>query len=106
VPAKHNLGALVGAAGEEIVPPGTLRRGQGLAGLFSTPDPAPITPQAALSTSPSAAAGPKALPVRKVASYRIEPELARRVKIYAAIHDLNDYEVVEAALRAYLAGRE
>jgi hypothetical protein len=39
---------------------------------------------------------------RKVASYRIETDLARRVKIYAAMYDLNDYDVVERALTEYL----
>jgi hypothetical protein len=45
---------------------------------------------------------PAATRERKVSSYRIDTELARRVKIYAAMYDLNDYEVVERALTEYL----
>jgi len=55
--------------------------------------------RAAPSPRPGA---PPATRERKVASYRIETELARRVKIYAAMYDLNDYEVVERALTEYL----
>ena len=67
--------------------------------------------QADMSTSlqpkTGAAAGtrpgpPAATRERKVSSYRIDTELARRVKIYAAMYDLNDYEVVERALTEYL----
>ena len=107
---KRDLNALVNGAGGDISEPGAMRRGRGLEGMLSS-EPAPVPPtseaashfvnnETSLQAAPSAA--PSAVPLRKVVSYRITPELARRVKIYAAIHDLNDYEVVEAALAAYL----
>jgi hypothetical protein len=55
--------------------------------------------QAAPRTRPAPSAATRE---RKVSSYRIDTELARRVKIYAAMYDLNDYEVVERALTEYL----
>lgn len=57
------------------------------------------TNRAAAGSRPAASPGTRE---RKVASYRIDTELARRVKIYAAMYDLNDYEVVERALTEYL----
>jgi hypothetical protein len=49
---------------------------------------------------------PQAAPARKVASYRLAPALARRVRIFAAMHDMPDYKVVEDALTAWLDQRE
>ena len=125
-PPKRNLDALVSDAAGDVAAPAPLRRGRGVEGILSTPDtpaaspappaPEPARPQADTATSPhvnmppasaSTAAPPgKTRPVHKVSSYRIDPALARRVKVYAAMHDLNDYEVVEAALRAWLDAHE
>ena len=119
-PPKRNLDALVSDAAGDVTGPAPLRRGRGVEGILSTPaaPPAdvPTRPQADVPASPhvnmptSPAPPPnaraKTRPVYKVSSYRIDPALARRVKVYAAMHDLNDYEVVEAALAAWLDAHE
>ncbi len=142
MPNKRDLGSLVSGAGDDITPPGPMRRGGGLNSMIAgggepaAPPPveAPAPPaalspkrQAATAASPQAESATtphadmstslqvarRAAPTprstaspgtreRKVASYRIDTELARRVKIYAAMYDLNDYEVVERALTEYL----
>jgi hypothetical protein len=37
---------------------------------------------------------------------RLEPSLVKRIKIYAAEHDLADYEVVKQAVEEYLAEKK
>lgn len=123
-PPKRNLDALVSDAAGDVTGPAPLRRGRGVEGILSTPAAppaapaveAPVRPQPGAPVSPPvdtpAAPAPPAntrartRPVYKVSSYRIDPALARRVKVYAAMHDLNDYEVVEAALSAWLDAHE
>jgi len=37
---------------------------------------------------------------------RLEPSLVKRIKIFAAEHDLADYEVVKHAVEEYLARKK
>ena len=119
------LSSLIGSSGEppavepETRPPATATPRRPAAPPDSPPAGVTTTPQADLTTNAQAdmstsqqaetQAAPRTRPAppaatreRKVSSYRIDTELARRVKIYAAMYDLNDYEVVERALTEYL----
>lgn len=72
----------------------------------------PVNPQDGKPASPNAGktANPQArIPViEQVEKYttRLEPSLVKRIKIYAAQHDLADYEVVKQVVEEYLARKK
>src|SRR4051812_8501980 len=95
--SRRNLTNIANGAGNDIAPSGPLHRSRGVEGLVTGAgeptaigrpsadlpvsahgDPAPVPPPRAKAGSPRS----------KVYSYRITADLARRVKIYAAMHDL------------------
>jgi len=52
------------------------------------------------------AAAPAVKPSRVSTSIRLSDDLHKRVKIYAAQHDMRIFDVLETAIVEYLAGKE
>jgi hypothetical protein len=59
-----------------------------------------VSPQVALTARPQTATSPREKPERY--TVRMLPSLQKKIKLFAVEHDMDDYEVVQEAVKEYI----